>query len=209
MANSGKMPSPKPQPPINFDEVTHTYADPDTGVVVPSVTQVLDAMTGPKFYPDNGSRELGHLIHKMYERLDLGTLIPAFYTDPLHLEYLDQYKCFHTDFYIGFSGIEQRIYNKELRYAGTADRVGYYKDIPFTERGSRFIADIKTGSTMANANLQTAAYAMALFDDYEAVDRFVIQVHPQTLNGYRLFKYDDPIDFVKWKGMLERYHEMG
>ena len=144
----------------------------------------------------------------MLERLDKSTLIRAFYTDLLHLEYLDHYECFLRDFYIKFTGIEERIYNKTLRYAGTADRVGYYRDIPFQEKNAWLVADLKTGSTMVNANLQTAAYAMALFDDYEAVDRFVIQIHPQTLKGYKLYKYDDPMDFVKWRQILNDYHEL-
>ena len=196
------MPSPKQQPPIRFDEASHTYTDPDTGLIVPSVTTVLSATSGPSFYPDNGSRELGSSVHRMLERLDKSTLIRAFYTDPLHHAYLDHYESFLKDYHsIEYSGIEQRVYHKELRYAGTADRVGHHR-----HTHASLIADVKTGSTMVNANLQMAAYAMALFDDYEAVDRFVIQVHPQTLKGYRLYKYDDPMDFVKWRKKLEEYH---
>ncbi len=195
------MPSQKPQPPISFDEASHTYTDPDTGLIVPSVTTVLSAMSGPSFYADNGSRELGTLMHRMFEKLDKGTLIPAFYTDPLHQQFLFHYRMFLLDYPIlKFTGIEQRIYHKEFRYAGTADRVGVGGFKPL-------IADIKTGTTMVNANLQTAAYAMALFDDYADVDRFVIQIHPQTLKGYRLYKYDDPMDFVKWRQILDEYHD--
>lgn len=198
------MANPKRQPLINFDEASHTYTDPDTGEIVPSVTTVLSAMSGPSFYPDNGSRELGSLIHRMYERLDTGTLIPAFYPDPLHQQYLFDYRSFLMDYpAVRYSGIEQRIYNKNLRYAGTADRVGTMGIEP--QWTTSIIADIKTGSTMANANLQTAAYAMALFDDYETVERFVIQIHPQTLKGYKLFKYDDPRDFIEWQEKLRSY----
>jgi len=183
------------QPHVTLDEERHLYQV--DGLFIPSVTTIL-GFDERSFYKDNGARERGTVVHKMYEDHDGGLDVGDFYGDE-YLAFLPHYQSFLDDYRPQYTGKEIRIYH-ELGYCGTIDRAGIIdKD---------FIADFKTGSSVPGwAALQTAAYAMAYYEEPEKVQRFVIHIHPKKLKTYRLHQYSNPKDFTEWTAKCNRYHE--
>lgn len=101
----------------------------------------------------------GTALHKLTEQLDRGTLdlntVPAAF-----LPDLDAYRKITDDFAI--EEIECFGVHDDLKIAGTADRIVMYK-------GRRYIADLKTGSSMdfgrGKIAMQLAVYSrMSLYD---------------------------------------------
>ena len=187
----------KKQPVIGFNEEAHLYTVAEK--VVPSVTTIINFQK-ESFYLDNGAKERGTIVHKLLEEHDLGLDTEWLYGDE-YAAFLQYYKDFLIDFRPDFFGVECPVYHERLNYCGTIDRVG-------TIDGKPFIADIKTGSSVpAWASLQTAAYAMAYFEDYKQVNRFVIHVNPNKLRAYKLCVYQDSNDFTEWEWMCKHYHK--
>lgn len=141
---------------VTFDESTHQYTC--GGVIVPSVTQILKAAG---LYPDfskidpevmEWKRNLGTQVHAATELDDMDNLGDYdFQIDG----YLFAWRKFKAE--TGFTPmhIEQRVYHKQHKYAGTLDRIGV-----FGSRGA--LVDIKTGQAdLITVGPQTAAYAEA------------------------------------------------
>lgn len=145
---------------VEFDEATHTYSY--NGVVLPSVTQILQAegFVNTAFY-DEWSRNKGSMVHlavKYYlsGELDEETL------DPEIVPYLTAFKrfCDDTAFTVDQTEIPKR--HTIYKYAGTPDIIGgaldkkchryalelhnngKYTLIPFTDRndGQIFLAAV-------------------------------------------------------------------
>jgi len=135
---------------LTFQEEGHVYQY--DGLVVPSVTQVLEPLIDYSMVPDFRlamAADRGTNVHKMCELHDYGTLEDY---EPEYEPYLDAWIMFLED--TGFEAeiIETRLYHPVFKYAGAVDRVGMSK-------GKRVILDIKTTFTLMPAvGPQTAAY---------------------------------------------------
>lgn len=192
------------QPNITFDAERHLYTV--EGAVLPSVTQIIQSEY-PAFYLDNGARERGTILHKMFEDYDNGVIdeddIRMFYGED-YLVYFEQYLEFLGDYSPRGISCEIRVANLELGYCGTIDRSWeLFLGVDYLD----CISDLKTGSAVSPWwRLQTAAYAMALFDNPESVVRMVLHIHPKKLKKYKLHSYHDRSDFSEWTALCNRYH---
>jgi hypothetical protein len=192
----------KIQPPISFDEVTHSYIDPITGETIPSVTTILGAMSGgDKWYKDNGNKERGTEVHSLLEDLDNGH--PVFPEGEFQEAALEHYRAFLKDSSLRPVKIEWRVYEDELGYAGTLDRL--YE----TPSGKLYLVDIKTGSSVPSwTRLQTAAYLVAAVEQgrWGNTGRACLRINPDKLNSYKLIHYGDNLtDISAWRGVLNDF----
>lgn len=145
---------------IEFDEKTHTYAV--EGVQYPSVTQILAPLTQSHYGSINPSvlqyaADRGKAVHTACELIDYGC-------DPdidQEIEpYVKAYMDFLEDYKPQMEFIESLVFNDDLGYCGTVDRV--------VKVGNEiWVLDIKTYAQPNRANYisvccQTAAYGMAL-----------------------------------------------
>jgi len=141
---------------VEFDEALHQYTL--DGIVIPSVTQIIKA---GGLYPDfsvipadvlEWKRNLGTQVHAATELDDMDNLGDY---DPQISGYIQAWREFKA--VTGFTpvSIEQRIYHKQHKYAGTLDRIGIIN-------GENVLLDIKTGPIdLTTVGPQTAAYAQA------------------------------------------------
>ena len=146
---------------IEFDSLTHTYKN--NGVIVPSVTQVLEScFPFPEYIPKAKRQyalDLGTAVDLMVEYDLAGTLN----TDTLGMLEL-YYQCWlkaKKDLQIKDGYTKVMFYSKD-GYCGTADVV----DFTISKR----LIEMKTGKEYIQHKLQTAAYAHGL----DAVSRFVV-----------------------------------
>lgn len=182
---------------LEFDAATHTYRL--GGVVVPSVTQVLNALGMTPTYPDvEFYRARGRAVHRATELFDSGKLKLV---DERLLGYLDSWKAFLYATKFIPTLIEHRVVSETFQYAGTIDRYG-------TIGGDPALVDIKSGDIAPYAALQTAAYAHALAEDAIKVRRrLAVRLYedgqPGRVKEYR--DYGDQQQFLcaltvyKWK----------
>ena len=140
---------------LTFDEAEHQYQF--NGVVKPSVTQVLGALSDFSLVPRDvlaAACARGSYVHTLTEYHDQGDLDPTSIGE--YGGYLDAWVKFCADHDAKWDGIEVRGYSERFGYAGTHDRHG-------TLRGSRFVVDVKTSVAPSNVwNLQLAAYRQLL-----------------------------------------------
>ncbi len=144
---------------IQFDPKLHEYSK--DGLKVPGVTKVLQAaglIDFSKVPRDILTRALkfGSAVHKATELHDKGRLDPAS-VDPAIEPYLNAWFKFLDDtaFIIEPDSIEQKVYSRKYRYAGTLDRIGILNN-------KRTIIDIKTSVDFSYATaIQLAAYQEA------------------------------------------------
>ena len=138
---------------LTFDAETHTYKI--NGVVVPSVTQVLDEGGFiDKTWFTEGGRNRGTYVAQATQFDDEGALNWDALDDKLK-GYVTAWRGFLKDTKWEVVAIEQRVHNPEMGYAGTLDRImdnGYW----------RWVLDIKTGASQKWHSLQTAAYAACM-----------------------------------------------
>ena len=108
---------------LEFEPITHTYRF--SGVVIPSVTQILEA-TGIIDYSmippatRNMALKRGSLVHAAIQfdiegDLDWETL------DPVLVPYVEAARHFRADYGLGEGFVEFRGYNPKWRFAGTLD----------------------------------------------------------------------------------------
>lgn len=131
---------------LTFDVATHVYSDPETGVIYPSVTQVIKeagllgwtVQDDADWYMDRGSAV--HEATALWDRgiLDESTL------DPQIRPYLDAWIKFRKESGYSPKIIEKPLLHVTYRYAGTIDRD---------------CIEIKTGQYAPWHSLQIAAYA--------------------------------------------------
>ena len=144
---------------LTFEPVTHTYWH--DGVVVPSVTQVLDRAG---LYSFGGvSREvmeragaLGRAVHEACHMDDENDLDEAA-LDPVLLGYLEAWRSFRAEKIDTIIAIERRVYHEKHRFAGTFDRLAVLK----AAKQEEWLLDLKSGTRQRAAGPQTAAYANA------------------------------------------------
>jgi hypothetical protein len=180
---------------IDFDPTLHTYRV--SGMVKPSVTQVLDAMGYVSPFCKSGTAaSRGSEIHSLLENKDKGLPMQQ-ELDDISKSYLTQYEQYIIDVQPTFTDIELLMYDEQLEVCGTVDRAGIRPD---------FIMDIKTGTSVPeSARLQTAAYAMMRFPlTYETVKRYCLHINPKR-KSYAIKTYDDINDFIEWENTCKLY----
>jgi hypothetical protein len=195
---------------LTFDEPTHRYEL--DGVVLPSVTQILQVLGGyegiPKHILDIAAAR-GTAIHRATELEDLGTLDYGSLDDEL-IPYLMAWQKFKDDTKPELIGIEVRGYHPLLKYAGGYDRTlvlgsGRYK-------GTLSVLDLKSSWQMMPATApQTAAYQEMINAHEKDKSNHVKQrlgLQLKRDGNYELHPYKDPADYntfvsclnvVRWK----------
>lgn len=145
---------------LQFDEPTHTYTH--NSVRLPSVTEIVRFAYPDAFADIPASNrefyfERGRQTHKLWEMVEEGT-DGGFDFDAE----VEKYRAGHTLFLkqTGFrvlpGGIERRVKNLELGYAGTLDRIG-------TIPNRVVLLDYKTSKVVDKpVALQTALYLLAI-----------------------------------------------
>jgi hypothetical protein len=189
---------------LSFREEGHVYTL--GNVVIPSVTQVVDSFVNFGFVPRDvleRARVRGTLVHQMTARWDTNP-----WPSDHHLEretiaaglmgYLDAWKAVKRDYVLDIQEVEQRVYHRKHRFAGTFDRTSYLFGKP-----ELAVIDIKSGELMPEYAWQTAAYMAAANDGRsgnKVQRRFVIQLMD---NGkYRVEEHKDAADWDAFLGAL-------
>ena len=199
--------------PLQFDGMTHTYRDQQTGKLVPSVTTILKA-SGliTEFYQGTEARDFGTLVHDgvryhyteddanfhrivdVVQQWDMDK--ERQWWDSINRldEWLDK-----TGFKI--RNCERIVHNRLLGYCGTLDIDGHDRN------GDFWILDIKTGSTVpAWTRLQLAAYDLAdgAIVTRKKARRGCIHLRPDKC---RLMpEYTEIGDYSIWKELVKKYH---
>lgn len=141
---------------LTFEPEDHVYRL--DGVVIPSVTQVLDAagfVDATWFTPEATQRgtdvhEITAIYDRQIDKEKAECAIEKVY--PEAIGYLRAWQSFLAESKATVLDIEQRSYNGVNRYAGTIDR-------RLSIRGVQTAVDIKTGQPEPWHALQLAAYA--------------------------------------------------
>lgn len=151
---------------LTFDEGSHVYKW--DGVTVPNVTTILDPICEfsgiPKFILDRAAAR-GTYVHKMCEYYLWGSLEET-ELPPEYSPYLEAFKLFLKESRFEPDFIEERVYHRTLKYAGTLDLGGRMPG----KRGKtqRPLIDIKTTfKLLRSVGPQTAAYGDAWASETE------------------------------------------
>jgi len=151
---------------INFDSELHQYTDSETGVIIPSVTQILteSGIINNKFYTTE-ARDRGSAVHELCERYIKGIRYDAEGRFLASLEYVNAFALWCQDKKPYAIKTECRINHaiNGKRYCGTFDLLAVIA-------GKRTLIDIKTGAKAKWHVLQNAAYSMASMDTGDRVN---------------------------------------
>ena len=178
-----------------FNEETHTYFF--DGVQVPGVTSILAPLSDfsmvPKVVLERAS-QFGKAVHKMVELychkyLDEDSLDPAL--EP----YLEAWVSFVDDHKVTTDFVEQPMYHKVYRFAGTPDVIGMVD-------GERSIIDIKsTAALYPSVGPQVWAYAeLAKNNSMPTTGRYAVRLCPDAT--YELKRFPDQGDFSIFASLL-------
>jgi len=183
---------------FSFDEASHVYKL--GGVTIPSVTQVLREVGLVPDFPPGPYRVRGRAVHKVTQLYDLKYDIDEERCGEGIVGYLRAWKAVSAEYAWVWDedGIERQMFDPILLVAGTADRIG-------TWREKRLVLDIKSGAAGAEVALQTAGYArMRWPEDYAEVLRASVEIHADGTYSPPVF-YDDWQDFIAWEGAVRLY----
>lgn len=176
------------QPPLSFNAEHHLYSDPITGQVVPSVTTIIERkLNQKKWYKDNGNKERGTRVHSLIEQFFNG-LEPIASTEFEALAVIQAASFSQSLATYPTLAVELPVYNDDLGYCGTMDLALESPD------GRVLVVDIKTGSSVPSwGNLQTAAYGMGYFKDFESYvaycQRCILWINPDKNKDYKIKMY--------------------
>lgn len=187
---------------VTLDGSTHTYYL--DGQVIPGVTQTIDQLTSFAGIPPEVleyASERGRLVHRateLYdnENLDFGSL------DPVLVPYLDAWIKFKKESGFIPINIEQIVFHKRHRYAGTLDRAGILYD-------HESVLDIKAVAVLGDhTGVQLAGYQEAENSTRKKADhirhRYAVQLKPD--GTYRLRQYKDKADFSVFLSCLNLHN---
>lgn len=174
---------------LTFDPGPHVYRY--NGLVVPSVTQVLEAagcydFGGARPEDLRRGRERGTAVHLLAELHDKDDLDIDSIDEEL-TGYLAAWVRFRAERQVVIEAVEQRVYNKTYRYAGTLDRL---LSMMFF---GKVLLDIKTGIPQRATGPQTAGYQACLAKADQKRKR--IAVYLQADGKYTVVPHDDKSDF--------------
>ena len=194
---------------FTFEKESHIYKL--NGIVLPSITQILQAegFTDLSKIPPRvleASRLFGSASHRACELLDKGSLDFSTLSEHL-LPIIVGWKAFKLDNKIfKFLAIEQPMYSKVWKFAGTPDRV--YQ----VNKTQSDIYEIKTTSGLYPSNgLQLAGQEILVEENYKLKvrNRWVVQLDDTGIPKVTPYKdksdrtvFLSSINIFKWK---ERY----
>lgn len=151
---------------LTFKEDTHEYFW--NGKKVPSVSEILHK-TGCSNYEGMQEEQLkayadfGNFIHEATELYDNGELEESCLDEMYHpfkvdegitaRHYFERWLWFLKEFDVQVLATEHMIFNEQMWFAGTIDRIAIVK-------GEMAIVEIKTGMAKKTHRLQTAAYML-------------------------------------------------
>lgn len=176
---------------LKFARQGHRYTV--SGMVIPSVTQVIDEQMPYENIPHDVREDAklrGDLVHRMTARLDNG--LSADEAGEVGLGgYIEAWKRFKLERGLLIEGIEERVYNRKHRYAGTVDRICRLL-IPDNLLS---VLDIKSGIPQPESAWQTAAYLAAANEDRlgeRVVNRYLLYLASD--GRYNLVKNEEKAD---------------
>lgn len=200
---------------LTYDDATHIYRH--QGVVVPSVTQILNivpprsrllsvmSMSAEKRAVLEHARDLGTAVHAACHYYDEGTLRHDSVSEEV-TPYVQAWMRFVSESAFDIVGMETLVLHKTMGYAGRYDRKGHRRG---TKR--RVLLDIKTGDPRsAKASAQTAAYVQAELSQlgiYEPVERVSVQLHED--GSYTEHPHPLRTDFEFFRHALGIFNEEG
>lgn len=143
---------------LEFDAATHTYLA--SGVVIPSVTQVLEAagisdFSGVPAEVLDRAKMRGTAVHEACWYDDQKDLNEAT-LDPSLTGYVNAWRKFRDEQQIEIKLIETRVYNSQ-GFAGTFDRL-----VTMPKWGEAML-DLKTGEETPSWRIQLAAYVKGFY----------------------------------------------
>jgi hypothetical protein len=181
---------------LTFDSEKHQYFL--DGVSLPSVTQVLQGVGIIDFskvpaHLLEAARKFGTAVHKATELYDKGTLDEESLDINLR-PCLAGWKLFRQEYGFVPEFIEEPIYSKVYRVAGTPDRVGIWRI-----DDSLIIPDIKTTFEISPANsIQLAGYELMVRESNKAIGNKVkikrISVLLNNEGKYKIEEHKDKND---------------
>lgn len=181
---------------LAFEPDSHTYSV--SGMVLPSVTQVLQPLQDFRFVDDatlRAAASFGTAVHRVCELYDQDDLVMDSVDRPL-VPYLEAWCRFLSETRAKVLQVEQRYHHRSLGYAGTLDRL-------LEIDGARVLADIKSVSRLsAVVGVQLAAYATLLENntEHKEVKRAAVQLCPD--GTYRLRFYEESMDWPTFLSLL-------
>jgi len=157
-----------------------------------SVSRILAHRYGDAFFVPAAALERGQRVHAWTEALDLGQ-------EPRPPEdiagWCDAYRTFSREMTPSWERIEAPFDCPRLGYHGIVDRVG-------SLRGhDRVVADIKTGAPRSSDAIQLAAYAMGLYENWQACQRVGIYIAKD--GTYKIKVYADLSDGTTFLSILK------
>ena len=179
-----------------FEAETHTYWH--AGKRVPGVTAVLEQLQhlqGVPWEVLKAAQVFGTHVHMACDLYNRGELDEEA-LDPHLMPYLEGYKRFLGETGFTVTASEQRLFNRKLLYAGTADLFGTWK-------GTTWVVDLKSGVVPSTVGAQLAAYQNAAAEKPRR--RLCVQLSP---GDYRLFEQKDPGDFSLFLSALNCYRHI-
>lgn len=182
---------------LTFDDASHTYRY--NGEVRPSVTQCLSKLHDFGMVPPDvleAAQERGTFVHKLCEYHDLQDLDSGSIGD--YWPYLDAWIAFCADHGAVWEGIEYQAYSERFGFAGTMDRYGRLKSVPF-------VVDIKTSAQPHKVwGMQTAAYRQLLAErkhpTWALARRGTVQL--AKTGKYKFLPWDDPQDWPAFQALI-------
>lgn len=182
---------------LHFDEATHTYTL--AGIVRPSVTQVLGKLHDFGMVNKEvleAACQRGTYVHKLCEYHDLCDLDDSSVGE--YRGYLDAWIRFSADFQVKWDRIEHRMFSRRYGYAGTPDRRGWLKGLPYAS------LDIKTGKTLHRVcGMQGAAYRQLAAEEdpkWLTARRGTVQLAAD--GTYKFLAWDDAADWPAFVSLI-------
>lgn len=190
---------------LTFNEELHQYKL--DGVVIPSVTQVLQGVgiidfSGIPIARLDAARIFRIAAHKATALSDKGTLDEKELDENLR-PYLDGWRLFRQEYGFIPALIEQPLFSKIYRVAGTPDRIGNWRI-----DDSIIIPDIKTGFELSPTHaIQLAGYELIFKEDLKVKSKIRrLSVLLNEKGKYKIQEYKDKNDLSVFLSALSVYN---
>jgi hypothetical protein len=187
-----------------FDEAAHVYTL--NGRRLPNVTGVLEVLGGYEGVPADvmaAAARRGTYVHKACELHAWGMLDWSSVLAP-YLPYVEAFDKFLAESGFEPEYVEERVFHRELLYAGTIDLIGVLPPQVRQRRARRVLIDLKTTFRLMRAvGPQLAAYDSAWRSsrpgDYPEA-RYGLQLRRD--GSYRLEPFASPLDLSVFRACL-------
>lgn len=176
---------------LSFNADNHEYKWEDRRVF--SVTQVLQSVGISDFSMVKKevlerAQDYGTKVHKMLELYNKKDLNEE--ALDLHLvKVLDQWKQFQLFYNIDIHAVEEKLYSKKYKFAGTLDLIFSFNGIGEKNRPKKLcVIDCKTGAYQKSHPIQTSAYVQLLLENMDKFFDISREAYTLTLtdNSYKL-----------------------